>query len=66
MSVKIPDGVADQLLQHPGHQNDKTGKKCGQAREGAERRILERGRHLNQVHDDADPEADHQERGAQR
>src|SRR5882724_2207086 len=59
------NGVCDKLLQHPWHENNKTCEECREARKRGKRGVLHGGRHLDEIHDDADPEADQQQRCCQ-
>src|ERR1700687_1021763 len=63
--AKDGGGVGGKLVEHPRHQQHKASQERSQPGEGTESRILQGGRHLDQVHDDADAEADHQQRRAQ-
>ena len=49
----------------PGQQSNEACQERGQPRKRAERLILQRGRHLDEVHDHANTEANHQKRSGQ-
>src|ERR1700723_1501206 len=57
--------VRRDLLQHPRQQKEESKQKCGQARNGAEGRVLQRGRNLDNVYDNAHREADEKQRSAE-